>query len=248
MSKEYQEYLRSEHWQETRKKRIIVDNGKCAICGSPNGLQVHHISYDRKGEENVDYDLITLCRSCHEAVHAVINEKMPEVSEIKKEYQEKARQAVKPCGEEWAVKAAGIIACAVEELLGGKRPQKYPTIVRMVKDMLDLSTSGCGAIYFSTRHAPYNIATHILSKNKCPEVTAIDVLNEINKVEPASGAMLKFGGTLSVNSSGVYFSAKEPLAGVWIEKAWKRLDEITQEKFNLPFYREESNGEEKQGI
>lgn len=242
---EYKAYLQSDHWQETRKKRIAVDNGKCAICGTPNHLQVHHISYDRKGEENVDYDLITLCRDCHQSVHEVINNKIPLVTYIKNEYQEKAKEAVKPFGEEWAGKAAEIIAGSVEEILGDRRPPKYPSIVRMVKDMLNLGTSGCGPVYFSTRNAPYNRATHILKTNKLQQLTAVAVMDEINKCDPASGAMLKFGGKLSVTSSGVYFTAEEPLASVWVDKAWKRLDEITQEKFHLPFYREESNAEKQ---
>ena len=68
-------------------------------------------------------------------------------------------------------------------------------------------------------------------------ITANEVMAEINKSDPASGAMLKMGGVLTVDPRAVWFHATEPLAEAWVEKAWKRLDDLTQEKFNLPFYR-----------
>lgn len=75
MNSEYQEYLLSEHWQKIRSERLKMDNFKCQNCGRPFDLQVHHLTYDRIGNEDIN-DLITLCKFCH-----------ARVEEGKKEYQ-----------------------------------------------------------------------------------------------------------------------------------------------------------------
>ena len=48
-----------------RTERLKIDNFKCAVCGRPMDLQVHHLNYDNVGHENVYTDLITLCKFCH---------------------------------------------------------------------------------------------------------------------------------------------------------------------------------------
>ena len=47
------------------------DGCKCAMCGSTDNLCVHHIDgyYVDKPENNEQNKMITLCRSCHSAVH-----------------------------------------------------------------------------------------------------------------------------------------------------------------------------------
>ena len=65
MNYEYSLYLRSPEWQKKRTERLKIDNFKCAVCGRPMDLQVHHLNYDNIGRENVYTDLITLCKFCH---------------------------------------------------------------------------------------------------------------------------------------------------------------------------------------
>lgn len=66
---EYREYLRSDTWQRLRSKRLAIDEYQCQRCGSPYGLQVHHLAYPVElGTENPYTDLITLCGPCHELV------------------------------------------------------------------------------------------------------------------------------------------------------------------------------------
>jgi hypothetical protein len=65
----YPEYLRSEHWQEVRRKTLERDGHQCRICTSRKSLNVHHLTYERRGEEQAR-DVITLCRRCHELEHA----------------------------------------------------------------------------------------------------------------------------------------------------------------------------------
>ena len=80
MSPEYQKYLRSEHWQKIRSERLKIDDFKCQKCGRPFDLQVHHLTYDRIGKEDIN-DLITLCKNCH----ARVEEGKKEYLEFKKE-------------------------------------------------------------------------------------------------------------------------------------------------------------------
>lgn len=77
---EYYEYLKSRQWQEKRTKRLLLDNFACQKCGEKKtNLQVHHITYENVGNEDIYSDLITLCKSCHEEIEK--NKKQ----EVKKE-------------------------------------------------------------------------------------------------------------------------------------------------------------------
>lgn len=63
----YREYLQSEHWMQFRAKILSRDHG-CRKCGSHKQLEVHHLTYDRLGEEQ-NTDVISLCHRCHKAMH-----------------------------------------------------------------------------------------------------------------------------------------------------------------------------------
>lgn len=69
---DYDRYLHSPHWQETKQKRLDLDEHKCAFCKSTENLNVHHLTYDRIGNENVRHDLVTLCQDCHKKLHEQI--------------------------------------------------------------------------------------------------------------------------------------------------------------------------------
>jgi 5-methylcytosine-specific restriction endonuclease McrA len=64
---EYKEYLKTEHWKEIRSKKKIKKH-HCAICGSKENLQVHHLNYDCLWKETTE-DLRVLCNKCHELAH-----------------------------------------------------------------------------------------------------------------------------------------------------------------------------------
>ena len=66
---DYKAYLNSPKWQATRKRLYREYEYRCAMCGSPKNLQVHHITYENIGEEK-DEDLTVLCRECHTGLHA----------------------------------------------------------------------------------------------------------------------------------------------------------------------------------
>lgn len=64
----YIEYLKSPEWQRKRTERLKMDGFKCAKCGFPKALQVHHLNYDNIYHEDVANDLITLCKRCHKKI------------------------------------------------------------------------------------------------------------------------------------------------------------------------------------
>lgn len=67
-SVEYYSYILSNDWQLKKEKRKELDNYKCYWCKSTDRLEVHHITYERLGNENLG-DIVTLCKKCHEALH-----------------------------------------------------------------------------------------------------------------------------------------------------------------------------------
>lgn len=67
----YEEYLDSEEWQTKRRLRLQMDGYRCQMCGSAINLQVHHITYEHLHEDAEIDDLVTVCKTCHQQLHAV---------------------------------------------------------------------------------------------------------------------------------------------------------------------------------
>lgn len=65
---DYDSYINSDVWREKARRIRERDGYRCQICGANDTpLEVHHLTYDRLGEEQDD-DLITVCHSCHEKI------------------------------------------------------------------------------------------------------------------------------------------------------------------------------------
>ncbi len=65
----YPQYLQTEHWKSLRMQVIERDDWRCQSChDTTDNPQVHHLTYDRRGKELLE-DLITICPSCHRAIH-----------------------------------------------------------------------------------------------------------------------------------------------------------------------------------
>lgn len=64
----YKRYIQSDHWKELRETKLMESNGRCQKCKRTSNLQVHHLTYDRKGCERLS-DLMVLCERCHEKAH-----------------------------------------------------------------------------------------------------------------------------------------------------------------------------------
>lgn len=67
--KEYRtEYLFSDDWRQ--KSSIILNRDKiCYICRKNSATDAHHLTYERLGIENLETDLIGVCRACHNRIH-----------------------------------------------------------------------------------------------------------------------------------------------------------------------------------
>lgn len=66
-SQEYNDYLKSSHWQSVRKLALTEYNNKCSMCGRTDHLQVHHKHYKTFGHEKTE-DVQVVCKDCHEKV------------------------------------------------------------------------------------------------------------------------------------------------------------------------------------
>lgn len=67
----YEDYLKTKEWRDKKTKRLVFDNWECGICHDnlSSGYETHHINYSRLGNEDIEHDLISLCRKCHETFH-----------------------------------------------------------------------------------------------------------------------------------------------------------------------------------
>lgn len=61
-------YLRSSVWQRIRLLVLERDKDLCQGCLKATATVVHHRNYDHVGTELL-YDLLSLCKSCHDKVH-----------------------------------------------------------------------------------------------------------------------------------------------------------------------------------
>lgn len=79
----YQEYLKSDIWRETKRiwyfKREKKPDywGKCHICGETKGLVLHHLNYRKKNIETACIKgKIPLCFKCHGELHEFSNKRI----------------------------------------------------------------------------------------------------------------------------------------------------------------------------
>jgi len=68
MRADYAEYRKTPEWAERRKMAISRDKGICQGCLKAPAEVVHHLTYERIGNELM-FDLVSLCRTCHDRAH-----------------------------------------------------------------------------------------------------------------------------------------------------------------------------------
>jgi hypothetical protein len=66
--REYGAYLGSSEWLLRRVRIFHRCNRICEMCSSAPATQVHHLTYERVGEE-LDTDLLGVCGPCHDTMH-----------------------------------------------------------------------------------------------------------------------------------------------------------------------------------
>lgn len=60
----YRNYLKSQHWQQTKQKFYSENRYRCYFCNKKNKLEIHHITYENIGHEMIE-DMVYLCHNCH---------------------------------------------------------------------------------------------------------------------------------------------------------------------------------------
>jgi len=65
---DYQIYQASNEWKARVTKVMLRANGICERCREHKAIHVHHLTYERVGEENLE-DLQALCFDCHDDAH-----------------------------------------------------------------------------------------------------------------------------------------------------------------------------------
>lgn len=66
----YAEFLQTPYWQSVRATMLERSDHRCHRCNAREHLQVHHISYEHRGDEMRHLELlVVLCRDCHASVH-----------------------------------------------------------------------------------------------------------------------------------------------------------------------------------
>jgi 5-methylcytosine-specific restriction endonuclease McrA len=81
----YPEYLKTAHWDCTRRRALLRAGHQCWRCEATSNLDVHHRTYVRRGREE-EGDLVVLCRSCHALEHGDTVELCPKCSTPMKQF------------------------------------------------------------------------------------------------------------------------------------------------------------------
>jgi len=61
--------LPAEAYRELRRQVLERDNWRCQLCGARMSLQVHHRQFRSQLGDDSEYNLITLCHTCHARAH-----------------------------------------------------------------------------------------------------------------------------------------------------------------------------------
>ena len=67
-AKDKKAYMRSSAWKLRKLATLMVQNDQCKLCSSTHDLQLHHLTYERLGNE-YQSDLVVLCGQCHQNQH-----------------------------------------------------------------------------------------------------------------------------------------------------------------------------------
>ena len=61
--------LDRELYEELRNQVLRRDGWRCQSCGTMSKLEIHHKEFRSQSGDDLEQNLITLCTSCHDAVH-----------------------------------------------------------------------------------------------------------------------------------------------------------------------------------
>lgn len=85
-------FLQSTAWAIIKVDLFMLRGQQCEMCGRTTALQVHHLTYDRYGGNEVPEDLIILCGNCHMRIHGLRSDRFP-MSKTERKAARKERRA-----------------------------------------------------------------------------------------------------------------------------------------------------------
>ena len=56
-------------YENLRQRVLRRDGWRCQSCGTMSNLEVHHLQFRSHAGEDSEQNLITLCSTCHTAIH-----------------------------------------------------------------------------------------------------------------------------------------------------------------------------------
>jgi hypothetical protein len=77
----YEKYINSQQWRNRRARFLKKHGLKCCICGNFGVIHVHHLTYERLGNER-DSDLQVVCEQCHNGIHGGVHPNSQEYSHL----------------------------------------------------------------------------------------------------------------------------------------------------------------------
>ena len=78
---EYSEYLKTDHWKKLAEETKRLAGYRCAVCNADGELHAHHRTYERNVDE-LQSDLVCLCKDCHEMFHGKQKESTEELKDL----------------------------------------------------------------------------------------------------------------------------------------------------------------------
>ena len=61
--------LNAEKYEQLRQRVLWRDGWRCQFCGTMSNLEVHHKEFRSRSGQDIEQNLITLCKPCHSRVH-----------------------------------------------------------------------------------------------------------------------------------------------------------------------------------
>lgn len=138
----YFNYLASDEWKQKADQRREIDNNTCFICERQGyHLPVHHKTYQNIFNEDVEHELITLCPSCHRAVHDALNMYYDSARQLRDDYNMEVAERIKDIDEKYISLRADMIAKATLIAVGDNKTNKINSLVSYFEDALRLQTN-----------------------------------------------------------------------------------------------------------
>lgn len=75
------EYLSSIEWRG-KSSTVLQRDVLCRVCDRNKSTDVHHLTYENLGFEDINTDLVGVCRTCHNRIHA--HKELSSISDIAK--------------------------------------------------------------------------------------------------------------------------------------------------------------------